>query len=260
MPNDNVPSKKLAGRVALVTGASLGIGRATAVRLATEGAHIVLNYSAQEDATRNKDSAVKEAVQSVREHGVQALALEADVSDRQAVKTMIATAESQFGQIDILINNAGIEAGGPFLQMDEAVWDRVLAVNLKGQFLVAQAVVPGMIRGRFGRIVNVSSELALIGRGGAAAYVASKAGVIGLTKTLARELAPHGILVNCVAPGPTDTDLLGPEERGLESLNTIPLGRVGQPSDIAAAIYFLVSPDTLWTTGQVFSPNGGTVI
>jgi 3-oxoacyl-[acyl-carrier protein] reductase len=251
---------RLSGQVALVTGASLGIGRATAVRLGMEGADVVLNHLARADAPRGKERAIDEALRLVRQTGARALAVEADVSDRPAVHAMVAVAEKEFGRIDILVNNAGIELGGTLVETQESEWDQVLAVNLKGQFLVCQAVVPGMIRRRTGRIVNVSSELALVGRPEAAAYVASKAGVIGLTKSLARELAPHGIVVNCVAPGPTDTDLLGPDERGPEKLGAIPLGRIGKPSDIAAAICFLVSPDSSWTTGQVFSPNGGTVM
>ena len=220
----------------------------------------VLNYFASADAALSNGRAIDDTLSVVRESGAQAIGLEADVSDGQAVQAMISEAEAQFGRIDILINNAGIEQGGALLETQEREWDRVLAVNLKGQFLVSQAVVPGMIRRSFGRIVNVSSELALVGRPGASAYVASKAGVIGLTKALARELAPHGILVNCVAPGPTDTDLLSADERDPEKVGAIPLGRIGQPEDIAAAIYFLVSADSTWMTGQVISPNGGTVI
>jgi 3-oxoacyl-[acyl-carrier protein] reductase len=251
---------KLAGQVALVTGASRGIGRATAERLGLEGAHVVLNYFARADAAHGNDGAIENALSIVRASGARALGIEADVSDQQTVRAMISAVEAEFGRIDILVNNAGVEEGGTLLETEEAEWDRVLAVNLKGQFLVSQAVVPGMIRRGSGRIVNVSSELALVGRPGASAYVASKAGVIGLTKALARELAPRGILVNCVAPGPTDTDLLGADERGPQKVGAIPLGRIGEPSEIAAAICFLVSPDSSWTTGQVFSPNGGTVI
>jgi 3-oxoacyl-[acyl-carrier protein] reductase len=259
-------SRRLEGQVALVTGASLGIGRATAVRLASEGADIVLNYYGAVDRTRKKGRAIEESVDEVKRQGVRALLWEADVSDKHAVTDMVRSAESEFGKIDVLINNAGVGlvgAGGvraSLVDIPEEVWDRTIAVNLKGQFLVAQATAKGMIERRSGKIVNVASELALIGSQNLTPYVASKAGVIGLTKAMARDLAPFGILVNCVAPGPTNTDMLGPEERTEEYVKGIPLARIGDPKDIAAAIYFLVSPDTNWATGQVFSPNGGTVM
>jgi 3-oxoacyl-[acyl-carrier protein] reductase len=255
---------KLEGKVALITGASRGIGRATAERLAGEGANLVLNYYSSADREHQKESAGDEMMSAVRKQSVDVIAYEADVSNREQVQAMVAKAEERFGRIDILVNNAGIgaEIVGDYEigQMPERVWDRTLDVNLKGQFLVAQAVVPLMIRQRSGKIVNISSDLALMGGPLVAAYCASKAGVIGLTKSMARELAPHGILVNCIAPGPTDTDILRPGERTPEYLSGIPLQRLGKPSEIAAAICFLVGPDTTWTTGQVFSPNGGVVI
>jgi NAD(P)-dependent dehydrogenase (short-subunit alcohol dehydrogenase family) len=251
--------RPLAGRVALVTGASRGIGRATAERLAAEGANVIVNYTGGAD--RHFDGgAAGRVVDAIRAQGVQAIAYDADVSDRAAVQEMVHAAEAAFDKIDILVNNAGIGLRQDIVTMPEDAWDRVLDVNLKGQFLVTQAVIPGMIQRRSGRIVNIASELALIGNEERTAYCASKAGVIGFTKALAREMAPYGILVNCIAPGPVDTDMLrrnGPSEEYRESL---PLKRFGAPREIAAAVYFLVSPDTTWTTGQVFSPNGGAVI
>ena len=173
---------------------------------------------------------------------------------------MVREAQAEFGRIDVLVNNAGIERAATLENITEDDWDVTLAVNLKGQFLVSQAVAAGMRERRAGKIVNVASELALVGRAGLAAYCASKAGIVGLTKALARELAPHGVLVNCVAPGPTDTDLLPASERTSDLLARIPLGRIGAPTEIAEAIWFLVSPANTWTTGQVLSPNGGAVI
>ena len=255
---------KLEGKVALITGASRGIGRATAERLAAEGADLVLNYYSPADKEHHKESAADEVVSMVRKHGIDVIAHEADVSNRNQVQEMVAKAEQRFQRIDILVNNAGIGAEiiGDYEigNMPEWVWDRTIDVNLKGQFLVSQAVIPLMIRQRSGKVVNISSDLALMGGPFVTAYCASKAGVIGLTKAMARELAPYGILVNCIAPGPTDTDILRPAERTPEYLQAIPLRRLGNPNEIAAAIHFLVGPDTTWTTGQVFSPNGGVVI
>jgi NAD(P)-dependent dehydrogenase (short-subunit alcohol dehydrogenase family) len=173
---------------------------------------------------------------------------------------MVEQAEAELGEIGVLVNNAGIERPAHLESITERDWDATFAVNLKAQLFVIQAVAPGMRARRSGRIVNVASELALVGRAGLASYCASKAGVIGLTKALARELAGDGVLVNCVAPGPTDTDLLPDSERTPELLSHIPLGRIAAPEEIAEVIWFLVSPANTWTTGQVFSPNGGTVI
>ena len=242
----------------MVTGASSGIGRATVLRLAAAGADLVVNYYSGADGSRH--GAAEETVALAVSCGVRAIAIDADVADAVAVSRMVQEAEATFGRIDVLVNNAGIERPATLENITEGDWDATLAVNLKGQFLVIQAVAVGMRERHAGRIVNVASELALIGRGGLAAYCASKAGVIGLTKALARELAEYGVLVNCVAPGPTDTDLLPATERTPELLAKIPLGRVGTPAEIAEAIWFLGSPTNTWTTGQVLSPNGGAVI
>jgi 3-oxoacyl-[acyl-carrier protein] reductase len=252
----------LKGEVSLVTGASLGIGRATAERLASEGSQIILNYYSPHDKKYGKTEAVNKARDSLRKYGVKVLPYEADVSDRHSVLEMVKEAESKFGHIDILVNNAGAIIPGfqDFGETTEEAFDRMLGVNLKGQFFAAQAVVPGMVKRRHGKIVNVSSEIALIGEPRAVAYSASKAGIIGFTKALAKELGPHGITVNCLCPGPTETDDLTPYERSEEYLKRIPLRRLGRPEEVAGSILFLVSPDSMWTTGQVFSPNGGIVI
>jgi 3-oxoacyl-[acyl-carrier protein] reductase len=230
----------LTGQVALVTGGSQGIGRAIAEMLAQAGADIVLNHLGA--APRFLDQVSR----SITDAGREILIAEADVARKDEVATMIRGAVGQFGRIDILVNNAGIAPECGLSETSEEIWDRVLAVNLKGQFLVCQAVVPHMLAAGYGRIINIASEQGLIGAAEMSAYCASKAGVFGLTKALARELAPAGILVNCVAPGPVDTALLADRDRTPELLSRIPLGRIGQPDEIAFAVLFLASPRTSW--------------
>src|SRR5690242_9773299 len=208
-------ARSLDGKVALVTGASRGIGRAVVVRLAAEGASIVLNDHAAEQA------AIEEVQELVCGRGRDLHVVEADVTDAAAVQRMVKGALDRFDHIDILVNNAGIARRGPIHSLSEADWDRILDVNLKGQFLVARAILGGMRCRRTGAIVNVASELGLVGRAEQAPYCASKAGVIGFTKSLARELAPFSVRVNCVAPGPTDTALLGHAERTHEYIESI---------------------------------------
>jgi len=238
----------------LVTGASQGIGRATALMLAEAGADIVVNHFGASPGD------VEELSRSIGRLGRRAIAIEADVSRRAEVARMVEHAVGEFGRLDILVNNAGISPEHPIESTTEEIWDRVLAVNLKGQFLVCQAVVPQMRARGYGRIINVASEQGLIGAVGMSAYCASKAGVFGLTKALARELAPEGILVNCIAPGPVDTAMLNPVDRTPELVAKIPLRRIGRPDEIAFAVLFLASPKTNWTTGQILSPNGGVVM
>jgi 3-oxoacyl-[acyl-carrier protein] reductase len=244
----------LRGQVALVTGASQGIGRATAEMLASAGADIVLNHLG---GTAEEVEAVSRSIIATR---CRVIAVEADVASRAEVTSMVERAVGEFGRLDILVNNAGIAPECPLAAMTDEIWDRVLAVNLKGQFLACQAVVPHMRARRYGRIVNIASEQGLIGAAGMSAYCASKAGIFGLTKALARELAADGILVNCIAPGPVDTALLDPRDRNPELMGRIPLGRIGRPDEIAFAVLFLASPRASWTTGQVLSPNGGVVM
>lgn len=246
--------KTLEGKVALVTGASRGIGRAVSGRLAAEGAAMVLN----DHAAATSD--LEEATEFVAGYGGEVEIMDADVAHAGAVEQMVERAIERFGRIDILVNNAGIARPGPIHTLSEEDWDLTVDVNLKGQFLLSRAVVPGMRERRQGSIVNIASELGLVGQPDLAPYCASKAGVIGLTKALARELAPFSIRVNCVAPGPTDTALLGDAERTAKFLETIPLRRLGTPADIASSVWFLLSSEAAWITGQVLSPNGGVVI
>jgi 3-oxoacyl-[acyl-carrier protein] reductase len=244
----------LDGTVALVTGASRGIGRAIAERLAAEGAGVAMN----DHAPRAGD--LDAAVAAVSAHGGDVEVVDADVSNAVAVQEMVERVQRRFGRIDILVNNAGIACPGAIHELTEDDWDRTLGINLKGQFLVTRAVVPGMRERASGRIVNIASELGLVGEADLSPYCASKAGVIGLTKALARELAPARVRVNCVAPGPTDTTILRDSERTPEYLATIPLGRLGTPAEIAWAVWYLASPHAEWITGQVLSPNGGVVM
>ena len=244
----------LEGKVALVTGASRGIGRAVAERLAAEGASVALNDSPDAAGELEALAATIGANGSAVETAV------ADVSDDGAVRAAVDRVLGRFGGVDIVVNNAGIAVPGPIDALSEADWDRTLDVNLKGQWLIARAVVPSMRERRHGAIVNIASEVGIAGEADLSPYAAAKAGVIGLTKALARELAPFRIRVNCVAPGPTDTAILPERERTPDYVAKIPLARLGEPADIAAAVWFLASPSSGWTTGQVLSPNGGVVM
>jgi len=203
---------------------------------------------------------VEQVSASVRAAGRRVVTVEADVASRAEVAAMVEGAVREFGRIDIVVNNAGISPECPLEETTDEVWDRVHAVNLKGQFLVCQAVVPFMRSAGYGRIINIASEQGLIGAVDMSAYCASKAGILGLTKALARELAPAGILVNCIAPGPVDTAMLADRDRTPELASRIPLGRIGRPDEIAFAVLFLASPQSSWTTGQILSPNGGVVM
>lgn len=232
-------------RIALVTGAGSGIGRATAELLASRGYHVVVNDADADTA--------EEVAQSIG-----GISGPADVADALAVERLVAAIESEHGPIHIAVCNAGVSGARALADVTDAVWDRTIRVNLGGCFHVARAVVPSMQRLRDGSIVTVSSELALIGAAEMAHYVSAKAGVIGFSRALARELAPFSVRVNCVAPGATDTPLLGPAYRSAEYLASVPLQRLGTPQDIAEAIVFVA--EAPWITGQVLSPNGGAVI
>jgi 3-oxoacyl-[acyl-carrier protein] reductase len=201
-------------------------------------------------------------VAAAKAAGAGALAVAADVADTAATAAAVERVVAAFGRIDILVTSAGIAHHRLIADMTEAEWDRVIAVNLKGTFNAVKAAVPHMIRQKSGRIVTVASELGLIGRATMVHYCASKGGVIALTKALAREMAPHGINVNSVAPGPTETDMLkaNPEEYRDDVKTQIPLGRWGQPADIARTVLFLVSEGGAYFAGQVLSPNGGVVM
>lgn len=245
----------LSGRVAVVTGAGRGIGAAIAADLAGAGAAVAV-------LDLDGDAAAGWASDLAAAHGVGTLGLPVDVSVRADVEAAVARVEQALGAIGILVNNAGIDVVQPFLESKEDDWDRIMAVNLKGVFTCCHAVAPGMVaRGR-GKIVNIGSDAGRVGSSGEAVYSATKGGVIAFTKTLARELATTGVLVNCVSPGPTDTALLAqvadvnPKLR--EALaRAIPLRRVGRPDDVAHAVTFLAGDESDYLTGQTLSVSGG---
>jgi 3-oxoacyl-[acyl-carrier protein] reductase len=242
---------RLDGKVALVTGASRGIGREIARRLAAEGATV---YAGARDAAK-----LAEVVGEIASAGGKAQAVALDVADRASVEAAIKSIVEAAGRLDVLVNNAGITRDNLMLRMKAEEWDQVLATNLTGTFLCTQAVLKPMIRQRAGRIVNVTSVVGLTGNAGQANYAASKAGIVGLTKSVAREVASRAITVNAVAPGFIETDMTGAmTDKAKEAITgSIPLGRVGQPADVAAAVAFLASDEAAYITGQVLGVDGG---
>jgi NAD(P)-dependent dehydrogenase (short-subunit alcohol dehydrogenase family) len=241
---------RLEGRVALVTGAGGGIGAATARRFAREGATVVVNDVDMELA--------RPVVTELQKEGARALSIAADVTARTDVEAMVDHVVGEFGRLDVLVNNAGVNRDAMSHKMTEEQWDQVLAVNLKGTFLCAQAVLAGMRERGWGRVINTSS-VASLGNIGQANYAASKAGVIGLTRTLALEYAKYGITVNCVAPGPVMTRMLAgvPEAIREKIVAKVPVGRIARPEEIAAVHAFLASEDAAFITGQVLFVDGG---
>jgi 3-oxoacyl-[acyl-carrier protein] reductase len=240
----------LSGKVAIVTGASRGIGRAVAVRLAACGAQVV--------ATARDDHAAA-TVSAIHSAGGRAIQMAVDVTDRATVDELVAETLDQLGRVDILVNNAGITRDQLLLRMKGEDWDQVIATNLTAAFLCAQAVIKPMIRQRHGRIVSISSVVGQMGNAGQANYAASKAGLIGFSKALAREVASRSITVNVVAPGLIDTDMTRAivDKAHSDWVTQIPLGRLGAADEVAAAVCFLASDEASYITGQVLAVNGG---
>jgi 3-oxoacyl-[acyl-carrier protein] reductase len=239
-------------KVVIVTGSSRGIGRGIALQFGAEGASVVVNYNSNEDAA-------KEVVDAIKEQGSQAIAVMADVSDFSQAEGLIKTAIEKYGDLHILVNNAGTTRDGLIMTMKEPDWDFVMDTNLKSTFNCSRAAVRHMIRKRYGRIINVTSVSGQIGNAGQTNYSASKAGQIGFTKALAREVASRSITVNAVAPGFISTDLTEalPEDLkdGLKDL--IPLRRIGSPQEVAQAVLYLASDDAAYVTGHVLTIDGG---
>jgi 3-oxoacyl-[acyl-carrier protein] reductase len=243
------------GRIALITGGTRGIGRAVAVKLASLGVDVALFYAGNAQAA-------EEALGEVRAFNVRAAAYQCDVSDGVAVTKAVAEARGALGPFDILVNNAGITRDGLSMRMREEDFRRVVDVNLTGAFLVSKAVMPDFIKKRSGRIINISSVAGLMGNAGQANYSAAKAGMIGLTKTLARELAARNITVNAVAPGFIKTEMTGAmkEEVLAQALKAVPLNRIGEAEEIAEAVAFLAGDASGYITGQVLQVDGGLYI
>ncbi len=249
-----ISSRSLTGKVAVVTGASRGIGRAIALALGAEGAHVVVNFVANEDAAA-------EVVAAVTAAGGAAVARRFDVADGAAVDAGVKEIAATLGGLHILVNNAGIAVNGLTLGAKDADWQRALQVNLTGTFNCTRAALRSLMKAKdAGRIINITSITAETGSAGQAPYVAAKAGVIGLTKTWAREYASRGVTANAVSPGFIDTDMTAadlPEARRADLVKSIPLGRVGRPEDVAAAVVYLAGPGAAYVTGQVLRVNGG---
>ncbi|MEY2191263.1 3-oxoacyl-[acyl-carrier-protein] reductase [Neobacillus sp. BF23-41] len=245
----------LEGKAALVTGASRGIGREIALELARQGANVAVNFSGSE-------AKANEVVDEIKALGREAFAVKCDVSNSGEVAEMVKGTIDRFGKLDILVNNAGITRDNLLMRMKEEEWDDVININLKGVFLCTKAVTRQMMKQRVGRIINIASIVGVSGNPGQANYVAAKAGVIGLTKTTAKELASRNITVNAIAPGFITTDMTDKlsEDVKTEMLKLIPLARLGEPKDIAKITAFLASDDSAYMTGQTLHIDGGMVM
>jgi 3-oxoacyl-[acyl-carrier protein] reductase len=249
-----ITDKALADRVALVTGASRGIGRAIAVALGARGAHVIVNYQSREDAARETATLVEQA-------GGKATTLKFDMGDAAAVEAGVKQVMDANGRLDILVNNAAIAVDQLLLRLKHEDWQRSLDVNLTGVFAAAKAASRGLLKAKEGgRLINITSVVGEMGNTGQVAYVAAKAGVIGMTKTLARELASRGITVNAVSPGFIDTDMTAASVQGEmreKLVASIPLGRMGHAQEVADCVAFLAGPEAAYITGQVLRVNGG---
>ena len=245
----------LQGKTAVVTGASRGIGRAIALELASKGANIVVNYAGSEGKAQ-------EVVEEIQQLGGKAIAIRANVADMEDVQAMMKATITQFDTLDILVNNAGVTRDNLLMRMKEEEWDEVININLKGVFNCTKAVTRQMMKQRSGKIINISSIVGVSGNPGQANYVAAKAGVIGLTKSTARELASRNINVNAVAPGFITTDMTDklPEEVKVEMLKQIPLAKFGEAKHIATVVSFLASEQSDYMTGQTLHVDGGMVM
>jgi 2-hydroxycyclohexanecarboxyl-CoA dehydrogenase len=249
--------QRFEGKTVVVTGGGGGIGGATCRRFAKDGARVAV-------LDLNVEAAEKVAT-AIRADGGQAAAIRCDITDRASVNAAIAATEAQLGPVDVLVNNAGWDVFKPFTKTEPAQWDKLIAINLTGALHMHHAVLPGMVARKAGRIVNIASDAARVGSSGEAVYAACKGGLVAFSKTIAREHARHGITVNVVCPGPTDTALLAGVAEGAPSpeklmeafTRAIPLGRLGQPDDLAGAIAFFASDDASFITGQVVSVSGG---
>lgn len=246
---------QIVGKIALVTGASRGIGRAVALALAEAGADVALNYA-------GNTQAAEEVAEEIKKMGRKTLLLKSDVANGTSVNEMIDTVIAEFGRLDILVNNAGITRDGLLMRMKEEDWDAVLDTNLKGVFNCTKAAIKYMMKQKSGKIVNISSVVGLTGNAGQANYAAAKAGCIGFTKSIAKEVASRGINVNAVAPGLIATDMTNVlSEKVVEEMTSgIPLKRAGLPLDVAKAVLFLVSDDAAYITGQTINVDGGMVM